>query len=254
MEQETNVKSLQEEKEKLTKLSSAKADMVSISAHQIRTALSALKWIIKMFLDGDLGKLTIEQENLMKKAYDGNDRAISIVSELLLANKTENVIEKEYSFAAVDTTELVEESIFDFSGEANTRGIEIIFLKPDNILPPVKADKEKLRVVFQNILENAIKYSNARGKIFIALRQNSEGFIEISVKDNGIGISEEGKKKIFEKFYRDPEAQKKEIVGSGIGLFITKNIVEKHGGKIWFDGNQGEGATFFFTIPIFVQK
>jgi signal transduction histidine kinase len=253
MEQNIDIKSIQEENEKLIKLSSTKADMVSISAHQIRTALSALKWIIKMFLDGDLGKLSAEQENLMKKAYESNDRAISIVSELLLANKTEDAMEKGYAFTAVDITELLESSIFDFSGEANTRGIEVIFLKPEEIFPPVKADKEKLRVVFQNLLENAIKYSNPHGKIFIAFRKDGENFIEISVKDNGIGISEEGKKKIFEKFYRDPEAQKKEIIGSGIGLFTTKKIVENHGGKIWFDSNAGNGATFFFTIPVFIE-
>jgi len=75
--------------------------------------------------------------------------------------------------------------------------------------------------------------------------------IEISVKDTGIGISEEGKKKIFEKFYRDPRAQKKEAVGSGIGLFIVKKIVEDHGGKMYFESTEGEGTTFFFTIPIF---
>ena len=121
MNKDEEIKKLQEENEKLIKLCSVKADMVSISAHQIRTSLSALKWIIKMFLDGDLGKLNTEQENLLKKAYDGNDRAISIVSELLLANKTENVTEQKYNFEKIDITELIDISIFDFTGEASQK-------------------------------------------------------------------------------------------------------------------------------------
>ncbi len=256
MDQNADIKKLQEENEKLVKLGLVKADIVSISAHQIRTSLSALKWIIKMFLDGDLGKLTTEQENLIHKAYEGNDRAISIVSELLLANKTEDIMEKKYAFSEVDIIELIDSSIFDFFGEANIRGIEIIFLKPETKLPGLRADKEKLRVVFQNLLENAIKYSNVHGKVFISITSpnpllEAKGMVTVSVKDTGIGISEEGKKKIFEKFYRDSEAQKKEITGSGIGLFTTQKIVEDHGGKIWFESSEGEGTTFLFTIPIY---
>ena len=252
MSQNDEIKKLQEENEKLVKLCSVKADMVSISAHQIRTSLSALKWIIKMFLDGDLGKLNTEQENLLKKAYDGNDRAIGIVNELLLANKTENVVEKKYNFEKIDITELIDISIFDFTGEASAKNIEIIFLTPDKKISSVKIDKEKIRVVFQNILENAIKYSNNNGKVFITLKEENN-FVEVSIKDTGIGISEDGKKKIFEKFYRDPEAQKKEVIGSGIGLFTTKKIVDDHGGKIWFESSPEEGTTFFFTVPLAVE-
>jgi signal transduction histidine kinase len=87
------------------------------------------------------------------------------------------------------------------------------------------------------------------GKIFITLKEDGE-FIQVSVKDTGVGISEEGRKKIFEKFYRAPEAMKKEAIGSGIGLFTTKKIVESNGGKIWFESSKGEGTTFFFNIPI----
>lgn len=250
---ETDIKTLQGEVEKFKKRQSIKSDIVSISAHQIRTSLSAIKWIIKMFIDGDLGKLTAEQENLMKKAYEDNDRAIGVVTELLQANKIEDVIEKKYSFAEVDMIELIDSSIFDFSGEALAHKIEIIFLKPELRLSFIKADKEKFRIVLQNLFENAIKYSNPHGKVFIALREK-DGFVEASVKDMGIGISEEGKKSIFEKFYRDSTAQKKEAVGSGIGLFTTKKIVEDHGGKIWFESNEGEGTTFFFTVPIYKES
>jgi signal transduction histidine kinase len=249
MAENNDIELLKEENEKLKKLNSVKTDLVSTSAHQVRTSLSALKWIIKMFLDGDLGKLTTEQENLLRKAFEGNERAINVISELLLVNKTEDIQEKDYEFSDLNLAEMIESCIFDFSGEAHAQGNEIIFLKPDETDPIVWADKEKIRVVFQNLLENSIKYSNPHGKIFIALKETPNE-IEISVKDSGIGISEDGKKKIFEKFYRDPGAQKKEVIGSGIGLFTSKQIVEKHNGKIWFESKENEGTTFFFTIPI----
>ena len=247
---EEKIKNLEEENEKLKEISSNKSEIVSLSAHQIRTALSALKWIVKMFLDGDLGTLTSEQESLMRKAYEGNERAINTVSELLLANKTENIVDKEYVFSKVDMIEIIDSTVFDFSGEAYNKGIEIIFLKPLVKIRSANVDKEKIRIVIQNLLENAIKYGNTHGKIFITLKE-IDGMAQISVKDTGVEIPEESKSKIFQKFYRDPEAQKKEVVGSGIGLYTVKNIVEKNGGKIWFESSKAEGTTFFFSIPIF---
>jgi signal transduction histidine kinase len=253
MDKDAEIKSLKEENEKLVKTSSAKDDMVSISAHQIRTSLSAIKWIVKMFINGDIGKLNAEQESLMKKAYEDNDRAIEIVSELLLANKTENILEKKYDFKEMDIVELIDDSIFDFSGEANAKGIEIIFLKGGKDSGLVLADKDKLRIVIQNLLENAIKYSNNHGKVFVDLEEKND-LIEISIRDMGVGISEEGKEKIFEKFFRDKEAQKKEVFGTGIGLFTAKSIVEGHKGKIWFESSENGGTTFFFTVPKFKAK
>lgn len=242
-------KQLQEENDRLKQLHGVKADIISISAHQIRTSISAIKWIIKMFLDGDLGPVTEEQANLLRKAYESNEKAISIVSELLLVNKTEDVTEKEYVTEEINLVELTESAIFNFSGEAFSRGIEVIFLKPEEILPRIKGDKEKISVVLQNLLENAIKYSNMHGKIFIHLKQKDNS-ICFSIKDIGIVISPEGKDKIFEKFYRDPAAAKKEAVGSGIGLFTIKKIVERHGGEIWFESSKEGGTIFYFTIPI----
>jgi len=250
MDKNLDIKSLQEENERLAKMCSVKSDIVSVSVHQIRTSLSALKWVIKMFLDGDLGKLNTEQENLMSKAYEINERAINKVSELLLTNKSENIAEKKPVFEKIDLLELIDSCIFDFFGEAHARGIEIIFLTPEKKPREVRADKEKLRIVLQNLIENGIKYNNPNGKIFVSLKEENE-MIEVSIKDTGMGISEDGKKKIFEKFYRDPEAEKKESVGSGIGLFDTKKIIEEHGGKIWFESQKDDGTTFFFTIPIF---
>ena len=249
----SNIKNIEIENEKLKQLYSAKSDIVSISSHQIRTSLSALKWIIKMFLDGDLGKLTIEQENLMKKAYESNDRALNTVSELLIMNKSENILEKKYVFSKINILELIESTIFDLSGEAHNKKVEIIFLKPEIKIYEVNVDKEKMRIALQNLLDNAIKYSNTDSKVFVTLKKTDD-MLQVSVKDTGIIISEESKNKIFKKFYRAPEAENKEMIGSGIGLFTTKKIIEGNGGKIWFESLENDGTTFFFTIPILKNK
>ena len=245
-----DIEKLKSENERLLKLNAVKTEIVSVGAHQIRTSLAALKWIIKMFLDGDLGKINNEQETLLRKAFDGNERAISIVSEILLINKSEDVAEKKYVFEDLNLIDIIDNTIFDFSGESRARGIEIIFLKPNNAIPHINADKEKVRVILQNLIENAIKYSNYHGKIFISIKLNDDGFVEVSVKDSGIGISEDSKKKIFEKFYRTEKAQKKEAMGSGIGLYTVKKITEAHGGKVYFESEEGHGTTFFFTLPV----
>ncbi len=249
MAEEKNFDQICKENDKLKELHSVKADIISISAHQIRTSISAIKWIIKMFLDGDLGKLTPEQENLLKKAYESNERAISVVSELLLVNKTEDVIEKELVLEELNMPALIEGAIFNFSGEAFSKGIEMLYLKPEGQLPKVIGDKEKISVVLQNLIENSIKYSNMHGKVFLTLKEKDDN-LYFTIKDIGVVISEDGKEKIFEKFYRDPEAKKKEAMGSGIGLYTIKKIIERHNGKIWFESSEKDGTTFYFTIPI----
>ena len=238
-----------EEIKKLKELQSRKSELVSESAHQIRTSLSALKWIIRMFLDGDLGRPNAEQENLMEKASEDTERAIQTVSELLLINKNEELAEKKYNFQETDLIELIEDSIFDFSGEARAREVEVIFLKPEEKLPKVLADRDKLLVVLQNLLENAIKYSDKHEKVFLALRRGDK-VLEVSIKNTGSAIPAENREKIFERYYRGAEAQKREISGSGIGLFTAKKIVEKHRGKIWFESDAQSGTIFFFTLPL----
>ncbi len=245
---EEEIKKLKEECEKLKKTNDVKSDLISISAHQLRTSLSALKWIFKMFLDEDLGKLTNEQTSFMMKAYNSNERMVALVNDLLTLSHAEEM-SISYQFEKVDLLYLIEQTIFDFSGETNKKNIELIFLKPDSPISPVNCDKEMIRVVIQNLLENAIKYSNPGGMVFISIKQDG-GDIQISVRDTGIGINEDNKESIFKKFYRAPNAIEKEMIGSGLGLFTTKNIIERHKGKIWFESIKNKGTTFFVSLPI----
>lgn len=239
---------LKKENEELKKHNAVKSDLISISAHQLRTSLSALKWILKMLLDKDLGALSLEQESFIKKASDSNERMITLVNDMLTLNHSEDSA-LTFNFKPTDILSLIEETLFEFSGESHKKQIETIFLKPDHQLSQVVCDREMIRVVLQNLVENAIKYSNTGDKVFITLKEES-GAIILSVRDTGIGISKEEQPKIFDKFFRAKNATAKEIIGSGLGLFTTQNIVNHHGGKIWFESNEDAGSTFFVSLPL----
>lgn len=241
------LETLKVENEKLKEMSAVKSDLISISSHQLRTSLSALKWILKMFIDQDLGKMTTEQESFIEKAYNSNERMITLVNDLLTLNRAEDVT-IPYTFKRVDLLSLTEQTIFEFSGETSKKNIDLIFLKPDGLLPTVQCDESMIRVVLQNLIENAIKYSNAHDKVFVSLKQ-LDTTIQISVHDTGIGIPDKDKDSIFTKFFRAPNAIEKDTVGSGLGLFTTRNIVERHNGKIWFE-TTADGTTFFVSLPI----
>lgn len=247
MEQE--FEKLKKEKEELMQMNEVKSDLISISAHQLRTSLSALKWILKMFLEKDLGEITFEQESFIKRALINSERMTTLVNDLLTLNHSEDNKIK-FNFKKINILEIIEQTIFEFSGETKKKNVEIIFIKPETITPPIEGDEEMVRVVIQNLLENSIKYSFKDHKIFIALKYNEKNKnVEISIRDNGIGIKESDKENIFNKFFRAENATEKDPLGSGLGLFTTKNIIERHHGKIWFESTPGSGTTFFITIP-----
>ena len=114
--------------------------------------------------------------------------------------------------------------------------------------PTVYVDKERIRWVIRNLIENAIRYGREGGEVLVTLAREHQKLL-VSVKDNGIGIAPESQQHIFEKFFRSSEAKRKRNDGSGIGLFIVRNIINYHGGRIWFESIEGVGTTFFFTIP-----
>ena len=235
------------ENESLKRDIAAKSDLISVSAHQLRTSLTSMKWILKMFLDGDFGTLTAEQHNFMEKAFESDERMVRLVNEMLSINHAEDTLDT-IARVPTDIVALLEAVSFDFHGESYKKGIELIFLKPSQPVLPVQADTEKLRVVFQNLIENAIKYSNKGARVVVNVNDTPEA-VEVSVRDTGIGIAPADQAQIFQKSFRADNAKTQDSVGSGLGLYTTQRIVERHGGKIWFASVPGEGTTFFVSLP-----
>src|ERR1035437_4263195 len=140
---------LKKENEQLKKINESKADVISITSHQLRTSLSALKWILKMLIDGDVGNLTNEQNELIKKADSSNERMLVLINDLLILSHTED-ISISYNFKKINILSLLEQVLFEFYAETRKKGIELIFLKPDGSIPFINCDEEMIRVVIQN--------------------------------------------------------------------------------------------------------
>jgi signal transduction histidine kinase len=223
-------------------------ETVSILAHQLRTSLAASKWILKMFQDGDVGELTAEQRGFIDKAFSANERMIDLVSEMLEIAKVGET-QNSLTLTAGSIVELIDDSLFNFTSESYKRGVEIIFLRPETDLPLIPFDWAKVRFVMQNLIENAIKYSDKGDRVVIAIEKHNDHEIEISVKDTGIGIPADEQPKIFERYFRADNAKKKEDMGTGLGLYTAKHIIEQHGGTMSFESKDGTGTTFFFTLP-----
>jgi len=244
------IEKLKIENEKLKKMNSVKSDLISISAHQLRTSLSALKWILMMFIEKDLGSITSEQETFIKRAMESSNRMILLVNDLLTLSRMDDQNIK-FNMEKINIIKLIEETIFEFSGETLNKNIDLIFLKPETSDTWINGDEKMIRVVIQNLIENSIKYNDKDDKIFISLNyKEGSSSILFSIRDTGIGIDEKDQSNIFNKFFRAPNATKKDPIGSGLGLFTTKNIVERHNGKIWFESKIGVGTTFFISLPI----
>jgi signal transduction histidine kinase len=233
--------------DKLRALDTAKSDFISIAAHQLRTPLSAIKWILHMTLHGDFMDEN-ERQQFIQKAYESTDRMITLVNDLLEVDHIQSG-KDHIVFKSVDIQTILHPIIFDMAPQAEKRHLTITHnLAASSI---VKGDSEKLRAIFQNLIENAVKYTLEGGNVVINSAVMGK-FLNVSIKDTGIGIPDDQKEQVFKKFFRAQNAVKMETVGSGLGLFIAKQIIERHGGKIWFESKQGEGTTFYITLPLAV--
>ncbi len=225
-----------------------KTEFVSLAAHQLRTPLSAIKWTLRMLLDGDLGAVTKEQREFIEKTYNSNERMINLINDLLDVTRIE---EGRYLYKPVMTAiEPVAQFVINsYKDEAEKRKLIFELKKPEKELPKTVMDVEKIRLALQNLLDNAVRYTSAGGKITVSL-EYLKNEIEISVSDTGVGIPNDQQKRIFTKFFRASNVLRMDTEGSGLGLFIAKNIIEAHGGRIWFKSEEGRGTTFSFTIPV----
>lgn len=225
-----------------------KTEFVSLAAHQLRTPLSAIKWTLKTLLDEDLGKITLEQRDFIEKTYQSNERMISLINDLLNVTRIEEG-RYLYKLTLVDIGEVIQMAVKPYKDEIVRKKIKFEFKRPQENLPQVSIDIEKVTLAIQNLLDNAVRYSQPGGEVTISLNRDKKN-IEFSIKDTGVGIPKDQQERIFTKFFRATNVARIDTEGSGLGLFIAKNIIEAHGGKIWFESAEEAGATFHFTLPV----
>lgn len=239
---------LSEVNQKLEESNALKSEFVSTVAHQLRTPLSGIKWTLDMFINGDMGSLSIEQKTYMMKLLETNERMIRFVNDLLSVSRIESG-RIEYTFTPSSLEHIASSVLLDIYPLANRKSQHVLFRGKGIKFPMVAVDKEKMRVVLQNLLENAVKYTKEGGHITLELRNRGKDVL-VGVIDDGMGIPKEYQKCIFTRFYRSPTAVKAQSDGSGLGLYLAKAIVEAHGGKIWFESSEGVGTSFYFTVPV----
>lgn len=224
-----------------------KTEFVSIAAHQLRTPLSAIKWTIRMMLDGDAGEITEDQKDLLEKTYVSNDRMIGLINDLLNVTRIEEgrFLYRQENIQMEDVVDIVVKSSSEL---LEMKKIKLDIDVPKDLMPEVKVDKEKMGLAVQNLLENAVKYSKEGSEIKIILENKGDEAL-FKIIDKGVGIPENQQNRIFTKFFRGDNVIAMETEGSGLGLYTTKNIVEAHKGKIWFESEENKGTAFFFTVP-----
>jgi len=225
-----------------------KTEFVSIAAHQLRTPISAIKWTLRMILDGDLGPITEEQRDFLDKTYKSNERMINLINDLLNVTRIEEG-RHLYNLILVNLEDIVYALAGTYSELLKQKNLSLEFKKPEKPLPQVKIDVEKMRLVVSNLIENAIKYTPVGGTISVSIVSDGAN-MRVSVRDTGMGILKDQEERIFTKYFRGSNAIRMETEGTGLGLFIAKNIVETHGGSIGFVSQEGKGTTFTFTVPL----
>lgn len=243
---EDATRQLRDSNARLKKLDETKDDFISMASHQLRTPLTSVKGYVSMVLDGDVGKINKQQQQLLNQAFVSSQRMVALIADLLNVSRLRTgkfMIEPKET----NLVELVEGEIVQLTDTAKSRGLELIFQKPAKF-PSLMLDETKLRQVVMNFTDNAIYYTPPGGKIVVKL-EDKPSSVEFTVNDNGIGVPAAERHRLFTKFYRAGNARKARPDGTGLGLFMAKKVVIAQGGALIFSSTEGKGSTFGFSFP-----
>ena len=240
--------SFQTSNQHLKDLDQMKTEFISVASHQLRTPLSAIKWSLKMLIDKDLGPLTIEQEDMLLKGYQSNERMIALINDLLNVSRIEEG-RMTFAFSEENLDPIIREIVEDAQHLAGEKHIALTYEAETKPLPKVRIDKQKIQLGLQNLIDNSLKYTSVGGVIGIQARVQQDELV-ISVQDTGVGIPVNQHTRVFTKFFRGDNVMRMQTEGTGLGLFITHDVVVKHQGRIWFESHEGRGTTFYIALPL----
>ncbi len=229
-------------------LEEMKVDFVAIAAHELRTPVTSIKGYLNVFVEENSGKLDVDQTDLIESALTATSKLDILIENLLNVSKIERGV-LNMQTKPFDLVLLVSQVVSEFSNQAKEKQITLIFKEPQGQLPKVLADGVRISEVITNLVSNAIAYTNAGGSVTATLQAKNNEVI-VSIADTGIGISKSVLPYLFTKFYRATGVFQNYSKGTGLGLYISKAIVEGHHGKIWVESEEGKGSTFFFSLPV----
>lgn len=247
----------------------AKTDFVAIASHQLRTPLSIIKWYIDFLVSEDAGSLSEEQKHYLREVYKSNERLIELVNGLLDVSRIDLgtfAIEPE----PADIIKIAQATENEFKPQIKEKGISLE--TQYDPIPIMSLDPRLTKIVFENIISNAVKYTPENGRIRLIIKK-TKNHVLIKISDTGCGIPREQHPKVFTKLFRADNVKKIESIGTGLGLYVSKAVIEKSGGRIWFESpsldllleesqsdsqtpinKKNKGTTFFITIPLSGMK
>lgn len=223
-----------------------KSDFISIASHQLRTPLSAINMYTHMLQDGLAGDLTPEQLPYIRTILGSVERMNTLIDTLLNITRIEaGGLRIKLQVVRIDT--LVQDILAEFMPVAQAKGIALTTDIPAN-LPPIRTDNLLVKEICVNLLSNALKYTPEHGTVQLSVSATAKD-IRWKVSDNGYGIPVADHKHIFSKFFRAENITTKDVSGTGLGLYLIKNIAESLGGELWFESQEGVGSSFYFSLP-----
>ncbi len=235
-------------KDKLNELNNVKMEFTSFMSHEIRGFVTKVKGGLRALLNEEFGILTHDQSDYVKEMINQGDDFADLIEEFLDVGHLEEDTEISLSKADFNLIDIIKNVLLDMKDVLLRKNISVVY--EGNVPEKVYCfcDSSKIGRVISNLFTNAIKYSKDRDVIHIGYI-GSEDSHTILIKDFGIGIPESEKQHMFKKFFRASNAREKHTTGTGLGLYFSRLIVEKHGGKIWFESREGKGTTFFISLP-----
>ncbi len=236
--------------EELKSVDRMKDEFLSNVSHELKTPLVSIEGYSQVIREEVLGTLNDEQKKAMDTVIRNADRLERLINSILYLSIEESG-KMKYCFKPIQIADVIEHSVLDMLSQAESRGLNINNEVPDN-LPLIQGDDGKLIQVMDNLIGNAIKFTPS-GEITITAREDGSN-LHVEVSDTGVGIPSEYINNLFDRFYQGDGSTKRKYGGTGLGLHISKLIVEAHNGKIWAESEEGVGATIHVTLPKNSQK
>jgi signal transduction histidine kinase len=231
----------------LRRLDDLKSQFVSVAAHELRNPLTAILGYVEMFLDEDFGPLSGEQSEYLGIVYGAGRRLLAITNDLLDVTRIE-AGRIDLVLQPIDLGALVGRVVAEYGVQREGKAQQLDLHVAPN-LPAALCDETRASQVIGNLVSNAIKYTGEGGQISVRVdRAEERGFLLTSVVDTGMGISAEDQKKLFSRFYRTEGARLSGTGGTGLGLYVTRSLVELHGGRVWLESEVDKGSTFYVTF------
>lgn len=232
--------------EQIARANKIKSEFVTIASHQLKTPLSQMNWELELLLTKNkagLNEKQLEIANTIRQSHETMARLVNDLLDVARIDQGRLVLNKE----KINLLGIIDNVVENNKILAKASNVEINVIKPDK-LPEIIGDKKRIAVVIDNLISNAVKYIEKKGFVEIKIEED-EDKVKVFVKDNGVGIPDGQQDKVFQKFFRSNNAVKYQTEGTGLGLYISKNIIEQLGGKMWFKSIEGIGSDFCFYLP-----